>query len=225
MALKSVSPKVVAQVAFGLARFFSVQSIRFQKMLPESTETVTDIACKRFASKTPETLLFYNLTDTTARLIGIRGFEVTISDPTSRTGVRKSLSPEVCLIFTYEGKFVLVEKKNGRCRLTVSDEKKLTALVKRFPELTSNSRHFFPVIHYSMSELAFVHREMAKFKSTRVWRTGSLRRASLTSLEAADDIGGFSFVGHRSLFTSIHTYSDLIRSYQITVCTMDSDDI
>ena len=89
MALKSVSPKVVAQVAFGLARFFSVQSIRFQKMLPESTETVTDIACKRFASKTPETLLFYNLTDTTARLIGIRGFEVTISDPTSRTGVRR----------------------------------------------------------------------------------------------------------------------------------------
>ncbi len=166
MALKSVSPKVVAQVAFGLARFFSVQSIRFQKMLPESTETVTDIACKRFASKTPETLLFYNLTDTTARLIGIRGFEVTISDPTSRTGVRKSLSPEVCLIFTYEGKFVLVEKKNGRCRLTVSDEKKLTALVKRFPELTSElTRHFFPqMIHYSMSEVAFVHREMAKFQ-------------------------------------------------------------
>lgn len=166
MSLGSVSPKVVAQVAFGLARFFSVQSVRFHGMLPESVKTVTDIACKRFASGHLEMLLFYKLNDTTARLMGVKGFEVTIPDPTSHMDERMSLSPEVCLVFTCEGKFVLAEKKDGKCLLTVLNEKKLAALVKRFPALKFElTMHFFiRMIQSAMTEVAFVHREMLKFE-------------------------------------------------------------
>jgi hypothetical protein len=166
MAVKRLKPKVVAQVTLELARNFSIQSDRFRRMVPQHTKTVHGIFWKKFGPELKATHIAI-LDKVVANTM--TGFEITIPASDGYHHGETSVSSTVCLVFGYDGTFFLGEKgyrSNDSVKFTKLDEKKLTALVKRFPDLNwVLTVAFFPhMMEHLMSDIEFAHRHMKDFQ-------------------------------------------------------------